>query len=142
MNIENIQKMWEKDSHINPDKYEEESTKIPQLHQRYMEHFNTFSLMKREKELELNQLRKEKWVYYKGKAPSSVYKFQPFDLKLTTSDEIRNSSNLFTLNRIEENRLLEDFNKVVLPSALGPVKIMLLSKFILFLTGELSFKEG
>ena len=45
--------------------------------------------MKREKELELNQLRKEKWVYYKGKAPSSVYKFQPFDLKLTTSDEIK-----------------------------------------------------
>ena len=91
MNIENIQKMWEKDSHINPDKYEEESTKIPQLHQRYMEHFNTFSLMKREKELELNQLRKEKWVYYKGKAPSSVYKFQPFDLKLTTSDEIKSN---------------------------------------------------
>tara|TARA_B100001123_G_scaffold372035_1_gene435688 strand:+ start:41341 stop:42198 length:858 start_codon:yes stop_codon:yes gene_type:complete len=32
---------------------------------------------------------------------------------ISTSDEIRNSSNLFTLNRIEENRLLEDFNKVV-----------------------------
>ncbi len=89
MNIENIQKMWEQDSHIDSSKLEEESTRVPQLHQRYMEHFNTFSLMKREKELELNQLRKEKWIYYKGKAPSSVYKFQPFDLKLTTSDEIK-----------------------------------------------------
>ena len=57
MNIENIQKMWEQDSHIDSSKLEEESTRVPQLHQRYMEHFNTFSLMKREKELELNQLR-------------------------------------------------------------------------------------
>ena len=31
---------------------------------------------------------KEKWLYYKGKAPSSVYKEMPFDLKLTTKEEI------------------------------------------------------
>ena len=27
-------------------------------------------------------------MYYKGKAPSSVYKEMPFDLKLTTKEEI------------------------------------------------------
>ena len=31
---------------------------------------------------------KDKWLYYKGKAPSSVYKEMPFDLKLTTKEEI------------------------------------------------------
>ena len=44
--------------------------------------------MKKERELELNQLIRDKWMYYKGKAPSSVYKEMPFDLKLTTKEEI------------------------------------------------------
>lgn len=55
---------------------------------KYMEFFSMFSLMKKEKEILLKQLIKEKWLYYKGKAPSSVYKEMPFDLKLTTRDEI------------------------------------------------------
>ena len=38
--------------------------------------------------MELNQLIRDKWLYYKGKAPSSVYKEMPFDLKLTTKEEI------------------------------------------------------
>ena len=80
--------MWKKDSKIDNDLYCEESTKIPQLHMKYMEFFNMFSLMKKERELELKGLIKEKWLYYKGKAPSSVYKEMPFDLKLTTKEEI------------------------------------------------------
>lgn len=80
--------MWTKDSKIDNDLYCEESTKIPQLHMKYMEFFNMFSLMKKERELELKGLIKEKWLYYKGKAPSSVYKEMPFDLKLTTKEEI------------------------------------------------------
>ena len=88
MNLETLQEMWRKDSVIDTDLYCEESTKIPQLHMRYMEFFNTYSLMKRERELELNQLVRDKWLYYKGKAPSSVYKEMPFDLKLTTKEEI------------------------------------------------------
>ena len=88
MNLENLQEMWKKDSKIDNDLYCEESTKIPQLHMRYMEFYNTYSLMKRERELELNQLVRDKWLYYKGKAPSTVYKEMPFDLKLTTKEEI------------------------------------------------------
>ena len=80
--------MWKKDSVIDTDLYCEESTKVPQLHMKYMEFFNTYSLMKKERELELNQLIRDKWLYYKGKAPSSVYKEMPFDLKLTTKEEI------------------------------------------------------
>ena len=88
MNLEQLQEMWKKDSKIDGDLYCEESTKIPQLHMRYMEFYNTYSLMKRERELELNQLVRDKWLYYKGKAPSTVYKEMPFDLKLTTKEEI------------------------------------------------------
>jgi hypothetical protein len=80
--------MWKKDSVIDTDLYCEESTKIPQLHMKYMEFFNMYSLMKREREFELNKLVKDKWLYYKGKAPSTIYKEMPFDLKLTTKEEI------------------------------------------------------
>ena len=88
MNLETLQEMWKKDSVIDTDLYCEESTKIPQLHMRYMEFHNTFSLMKKERELEMRRLIREKWLYYKGKAPSKVYKDLPFDLKLTTKEEI------------------------------------------------------
>lgn len=88
MNLETLQEMWRKDSVIDTDLYCEESTKVPQLHMKYMEFFTTYSLMKKERELEYNQLVRDKWLYYKGKAPSSVYKEVPFDLKLTTKEEI------------------------------------------------------
>jgi len=88
MNLENLQQMWKKDSVIDTDLYCEESTKVPQLHMKYMEFFSMFSLMKKEKEILLKQMIKDKWLYYKGKAPSSVYKEMPFDLKLTSKDEI------------------------------------------------------
>ena len=80
--------MWKKDSVIDTDLYCEESTKIPQLHMRYMEFFNTYALMKKEREIEMRRLIREKWLYYKGKAPSKVYKEMPFDFKLTTKEEV------------------------------------------------------
>ena len=88
MNLETLQEMWKKDSKIDPDLYCEESTKIPQLHLRYMEFMNTYTLMKKEREIEMRKLLSEKWLYYKGKAPATVYKEMPFDLKLTTKEEI------------------------------------------------------
>tara|TARA_B100001996_G_scaffold252440_1_gene195917 strand:+ start:192 stop:620 length:429 start_codon:yes stop_codon:yes gene_type:complete len=88
MNLEKLQELWKTDSQIDPDKYGEESIKIPQLHMRYMEFYNTFSLMKKDREGEMRSLWKQKWIYYKGKAPSSVYREVPFDFKLTTREEI------------------------------------------------------
>mgnify|MGYP001414188366 CR=1 FL=1 len=88
MNLENLQEMWKTDSVIDPDKYGEESVRIPQLHQRWMAFYNTFSLMKKEREGEMKGLVKQKWIYYKGKAPATVYREVPFDFKLTTREEI------------------------------------------------------
>ena len=80
--------MWKTDSVLDDDLHDNDSLAIPQLHMKYMEFHNTFSLMKRERELEMKRLLKEKWLYYKGKAPAAVYKEMPFDLKLTAKDEI------------------------------------------------------
>ena len=55
---------------------------------RYMEFFNTFSLMKKERESEMRGMVREKWIFYKGKAPAKIYKDTPFDFKLTTKEEI------------------------------------------------------
>ncbi len=88
MNLEQLQDKWKEDSVIDPEKYGEESVRIPQLHMRYMEFYNTFSLMKKDRESEMRSLVKEKWLYYKGRAPAKIYKDAPFDLKLTTREEI------------------------------------------------------
>lgn len=124
MNLEQLQDLWKKDSEIDPDRYGEESIKIPQLHMRYMEFYNTFSLMKKDREGEMKGLWKQKWIYYKGKAPSSVYKEMPFDFKLTTREEI----NMF----IEGD---EDIRKLQL-------KIGYIEQVIFFLDGVLRQING
>ena len=88
MNLEQLQVRWTEDSKIDTDKYGEESIKIPQLHMRYMEFYNTFSLMKKDRESEMRTLVRDKWIFYKGKAPAKIYKDTPFDFKLTTKEEI------------------------------------------------------
>ena len=80
--------MWKTDSKLDDDLHDNDSLKIPQLHMKYMEFYNTYSLMKKEREIEMKRLIKDKWLYYKGKAPATVYKEMPFDLKLTTKEEI------------------------------------------------------
>jgi len=88
MNLETLQDMWKIDSKLDDDQHDKDSLAIPQLHMKYMEFYNRFSLMKKEREIEMKHLIKQKWLYYKGKAPSKVYKELPFDLKLTTKEEI------------------------------------------------------
>ena len=88
MNLEQLQTMWKTDSKLDDDLHDNDSLAIPQLHMKYMEFYNTYSLMKKERQGEMRGMLKEKWLYYKGKAPSSVYKEMPFDLKLTTKEEI------------------------------------------------------
>ena len=88
MNLETLQDMWKIDSKLDDDLHDNDSLAIPQLHMKYMEFHNKYSLMKKERDIEMKRLIKEKWLYYRGKAPSSVYKEMPFDLKLTTKEEI------------------------------------------------------
>ena len=88
MNLETLQNLWKTDSKLDEDQHDNDSLAIPQLHMKYMEFHNQYSLMKKERDIEMKRMIKEKWLYYKGKAPSSIYKEMPFDLKLTTKEEI------------------------------------------------------
>jgi hypothetical protein len=88
MNLETLQGMWKTDSKLDDDLHDNDSIAIPQLHMKYMEYHNMFSLMKKERVIEMKRLIRDKWLYYKGKAPATIYKEMPFDLKLTTKEEI------------------------------------------------------
>ena len=46
MNLEKIQEMWEKDSHMDIDNLHDESLKIPQLHQKYYTLYTTIKLLR------------------------------------------------------------------------------------------------
>ncbi len=86
MNIDEIQKLWEKDSIIDQDNLHTESTKIPQLHSKYYKIYNNIVLLKKLEENKLKVLKKDKWLYYSGKSDPEVYKENPFDHKVLKPD--------------------------------------------------------
>lgn len=86
MNIEIIQGEWEKDSKIDPDNLHLESLKIPSLHSKYYKIFNNILLLKKMEEARYKELKKEKWLYYSGKADPEEYKNNPFDHKVLKPD--------------------------------------------------------
>ena len=86
MNLEQIQEMWEKDSHIDPDNLHDESLKIPQLHSKYYTVYNTITLMREKARNQYNEIRLERHNYYTGKAPQQVYAEKPFNLKILKTD--------------------------------------------------------
>lgn len=86
MNLDEIQKLWEEDSNIDPDNLHEESLKIPALHAKYYKIYNNILLLKKIEDNKLKTLRKEKWMYYSGKSEPDVYKENPFDHKVLKPD--------------------------------------------------------
>lgn len=86
MNIEEIQILWEEDSKIDPDNLHQESLKIPSLHSKYYKIYNNITLLKKMEENKYKILKKEKWLYYSGKAEPEVYKNNPFDHKVLKPD--------------------------------------------------------
>ena len=86
MNLEEIQKIWEKDSKIDEVLLDESSLRIPQLHQKYLTLLNEFTLLLRKKRQELKTLHHRKWLYYSGKATPEEYEDKPFPYKVIKSD--------------------------------------------------------
>ena len=89
MNLEAIQEMWEKDSHIDPDNLHDESLKIPQLHSKYYTVYNTISLLREKARESYNRIRLERHNYYTGKAPAEVYAEDPFPYKVREKDAVQ-----------------------------------------------------
>ena len=89
MNLEKIQEMWERDSHIDPDDLHDESLKIPQLHSKYYTIYNTITLLREKARDSYNRIRLERYNYYTGKAPAEVYAAEPFPYKVREKDAIQ-----------------------------------------------------
>jgi hypothetical protein len=78
--------MWEKDSQIDKDNLHEESLKIPALHAKYHELFNSVLLLRKKAEQQRKNIRHERYEYYSGKADPDVYVESPFPKKIRDKD--------------------------------------------------------
>ena len=86
MTLEELQQSVDRDFALDDTELDTESIKIPLLHNKYLQHFNKFSLLLKKAEYEQKVLKRQKWEYYTGKADPSVYKEKPFDLKVLKAD--------------------------------------------------------
>jgi len=82
ISLDDIQLMWKKDSEINIDDLHNESLKVPVLHAKYYEIYNTYSLLRKRAEAQYKQKKLERYNYYSGKATPDVYKEDPFPYKV------------------------------------------------------------
>lgn len=87
--IEMIKSMWEKDSHIDIDNLHEESLKIPVLHAKYYDIYNSLVLLKTKAEQQRKNIRHERYEYYSGKADPDVYQKDPFPKKVRDKDAMQ-----------------------------------------------------
>ena len=86
MTLEELQEQVDKDLKINESELDLESLKTPQLHNKYLKHYNNFKLLMTRAESDYKILKRVKWEYYTGKASTEVYKQKPFNLKIMKSD--------------------------------------------------------
>jgi hypothetical protein len=81
--------MWEKDSKMNQDELDTESLKIPQLHARYYNLYNTILLMRKRDEAVYTSSLLDRRKYYTGKATSDIYAQEPFPYKVRDKDDLK-----------------------------------------------------
>ena len=86
MTLDELQAQVSKDFKLDDTELDSESIKIPLLHNKYLQHFNKFSLLLKKAEYDHKILVREKWEYYTGKADASVYAQKPFNFKLLRQD--------------------------------------------------------
>ena len=86
MTLEELQQSVDKDFKLDDTELDTESVKIPLLHNKYLQHFNKFSLLLKKAEYDHKTLVREKWEYYTGKSDPAVYQLKPFNLKILYKD--------------------------------------------------------
>ena len=86
MTLEELQQQVDRDFKIDDTELDAESIKIPLLHNKYLQHFNKFSLLLKKAEYDHKLMIRQKWEYYTGKADESIYREKPFNLKVLKSD--------------------------------------------------------
>ena len=86
MTLEELQQVVNKDFKLDDTELDTESVNIPLLHNKYLIHFNKFSLLLKKAEYEHKSMIRDKWEYYTGKADPHVYQQRPFDIKVLKAD--------------------------------------------------------
>lgn len=86
LNLERIQEQWAMDAPLDENDLVNQALAVPGLHQRWMSYHSTFKLMLSDANVTLNRISKEKYEYYAGKSPASVYKDKPFEHKVLKGD--------------------------------------------------------
>ena len=90
MTLSEIQEQVRKELKINDLELDIESLRIPSLHSKYLQLLTEHSLLLKKTQGEYAVLKRNKWIYYTGKASDDVYKEKgDFPLKLKTKDEER-----------------------------------------------------
>jgi uncharacterized protein YozE (UPF0346 family) len=89
LDLDEIQKMWEKDAHIDMDNLHQESINVPVLHAKYFEIYNTVILLKKKAEQTRKNIRHERYEYFTGKADPEVYTENPFPKKIRDKDTLQ-----------------------------------------------------
>lgn len=89
IDLDYVQKMWEKDSKIDVDNLHTESLNIPSLHAKYFELYNNLLLLKKRAEQLRKNIRHEKYEYFSGKADPEVYIDNPFPKKIRDKDTLQ-----------------------------------------------------
>jgi uncharacterized protein YozE (UPF0346 family) len=89
IDLDAIQKMWEKDSKMDIDNLHTESLNIPILHSKYYELYNNILLLRKRAEQQKRNVRHERYEYYSGKADPEVYQEDPFPKKIRDKDTLQ-----------------------------------------------------
>ena len=89
MNIDQIKAQAELDTVIDVNHLDEESTKVPQIHNKYLCILMDEKLVLENFESKLKVLKRDKWLYYSGKLSEEELKkksWEPFGLNILKQD--------------------------------------------------------
>jgi hypothetical protein len=89
LDIETIQKMWEKDSKIDIDNLHTESLNIPNLHSKYFDLYNNILLLRKKADKIKKNISRQKYEFYSGKADPEVYIENPFPKKIRDKETLQ-----------------------------------------------------
>lgn len=78
--------MADDDMKIDMTQLDLESIKIPSLHHKYLRMLQQESITYKKLMNDMTIIKKDRWMYYMGKAEEAVYQAEPFDLKITRSE--------------------------------------------------------
>lgn len=124
MNLDELKMMIKKDLEIDQTALDAESSRTPQIHNKYLIMFMDEKLKLKRMENELAILRRNKWLYYTGrmsKEELNTFGWEPFELNIlkneadqmieSDTDYIKNSEKVNFQQ--EKVKYLEDVIKIV-----------------------------